>query len=653
MVQRGEQFPGYIIREIMDAPWNYNRYLAQDSSTGQWVIIRSLNRELNHTIELRLGYQDACRKYATAKADGIIPILEMGTSYTTGVYAVYPYRFSYLTFGEISSLIQKRSIEVGLTFYASILLDAVRILESIYPQKIEHYSILPSSVTVNQFGDVCVVDFVDAIMRRRFHFQTELSEKFDAPEWRRHENVGVESDIYAISALLYQSITGQFQPDEWEPRWMGMMDELDRAGIPGDSLGKLTEFFQKSLAERPQQRFQSYDQLAIALEQIVSACGEYVPREIRADILKHEFDEYPPNGLEDHTLDSDVINLISDVQSVVEVPCEDENRGMDVDESNKDRNYRIALDETLTIPMDSVHETKVVYKNIGNFRTINPSLRPGITASPLEILSRSRYQILDQLGTGGTGTVYKVLDTTLAEVLALKVLRPELVSDSAWLQRFKRELKITRDLEHAYILPAYHLEQLEGLYFFTMRYVDGKNLSEMIAEKEDLSLGLRLRILMQIAEGLVSAHDKGIIHRDLKPANIMIESESYHPYLMDFGIASAPDTQSLTVIGQGIGTPSYMAPEQSRGEHISTLADIYSYGILAYECLTYKLPFTGATAVSIYNAQQSNIFEPVRDINPNVPSSVADIISQCMQPELSKRPSSIRVIVDVFRSVLR
>jgi serine/threonine protein kinase len=200
-------------------------------------------------------------------------------------------------------------------------------------------------------------------------------------------------------------------------------------------------------------------------------------------------------------------------------------------------------------------------------------------------------------------------------------------------------------LEHAYILPAYHLEQLEGLYFFTMRYIQGKNLSEHLHESS-LPIMMSLRILTQVAEALVAAHDRGIIHRDLKPANIMIEDDTWHPYLMDFGIASMLDTPSVTIAGQGIGTPFYMAPEQSRGEAITLQADVYSFGVVCYECFTQRLPFTGPTAIAIYNAQMSGIFEPIRDINPNVPSSIAQLVESCLAPKASDRPSSMRIVLD-------
>lgn len=666
MHQRAGHFPGYTIRETWDSPCHYEWYLAtEDSVSKSWCIIQALSRELCHTVELRLYYQDACRAEAHVRVDGVLPIQEIGQSRTHGVYVVYPYRFPYLRVGEVAAEVARAHRKMTPCFCASVLLDAVRILDEASRQGLCHFGVLPHHILISRDGDVYVTGFIESAMRRRFHFDTELNEKFDAPEIRRHESVGVESDVYALGALLYQGITNAFQPDEWEPRWMGMMDVFDRAGIPGDSLSGMLQFFQRTLAERPSQRYGTYGALAQALEHVISELGSYVPCEVRADFLSGMFDDYPPAVPCEYR--SDVISLITGDFPTISGELSSGEYSTLNRESIERMSSRLGessgrtpgsspgratsgcmgMEDTLTSPSFDAPETRILHRSSGSFRTINPSLRADLCASPLEILARSRYQILDQLGSGGTGTVYKVLDTTLSEILALKVLRPELVADSAWLQRFKRELKITRDLEHANILQAYHLEQLEGLYFFTMRYIDGRNLSELLHEGP-LSLMMSLRILPQVAQALIAAHAHGVVHRDLKPANIMIENDSFHPYLMDFGIASAPDSQMLTIAGQGIGTPSYMAPEQSRGEPITILADVYSFGVMCYECFTQTLPFTGATAVAIYTAQQSGIFQPILSLNPRVPAGVARTIEACLSPRAFDRPANMGAVLESF-----
>lgn len=661
MHHRYGQFPGYTVREALDSPRHYEWYLATETSSQQWVTIKALSRDLCNVAELKLFFQDSCRQRAHVRVDGILPTREIGISRQLGVYVVYPYAFSSLSVGEMQAISATQKMPLTPAFCASVLLDAVRILDAAHQQNLCHYSLLPSDIFLSDKGETYVQGFVEAAMRRKFRLDTELGEKFSAPEVRRCDVASVQSDVYAIGALLYQGIVNELQPDEWEPCWMGMMDTLDRAQIPGDSLTTLMRFFQHTLAERPQQRYPSYAVLAQALEQFIAEIGDYTPPEVRIDMWGSQFDPYPP-VMTNEAPRSDVISLITgDFPSIspdLSTPNSGEQIVARLSNNLKKGSTPIShapsssssFDDTLTSNPYEAPETRVLHRSSASFRTISPNLRSTMPASPLEVLARTRYQILDQLGSGGTGTVYKVLDTTLSEILALKVLRPELVADASWLQRFKRELKVTRDLEHPNILQAYHLEQIDGLYFYTMRYIDGKNLSEILHEEgASLPLMMSLKILMQIAQALVSAHERGIIHRDLKPANIMIERESYHPFLMDFGIASAPDLQSLTIAGQGIGTPYYMAPEQSRGEPISILVDVYSFGVMAYECLTKKLPFTGATAIAIYTAQQSGVFVPLTELNPNVPPGIAKTIEACMAPKAADRPANMSAVVDGLR----
>ncbi|MBQ1926589.1 MAG: hypothetical protein II180_10795, partial [Proteobacteria bacterium] len=210
MFQRYGQFPGYTIQEKMDSPRYYERFLATENSDPRnWCVICCLNKELAGTAELRLCYQDACRHYAHYHLDGLFPVREMGMSRAYGFYIAYAYEFSVLSIGEISALCQHDKMRISPAFMMSVLLDAVRILDVAHANRLEHYGVLPPYIMLAPNGDVYVKGFVETAMRRRYHFETEMLEKFDAPEWRRHEAVGVESDVYAISAFLYQSLTNE------------------------------------------------------------------------------------------------------------------------------------------------------------------------------------------------------------------------------------------------------------------------------------------------------------------------------------------------------------------------------------------------------------------------------------------------------------
>ena len=610
------RFPGYHIDDKLQSASFIQRFLAHsEEPEAAQVVITCLSDQLKSMRELQLYFQDCARRQAHLKLDGLLPIREMGSSADNGFYIVQNW-LEAIDLEDIRRLQLTSTLLMEPAVSGSIIAAMVRILEKCHAKGLIHTSLQPHHVYIDRNGELYITGFIEAEMRRRFDLPVNHDPKWDCPEQRRGTELTAASDIYAIGMLFYRMLIRKAQPDEWEPQWMGLMMELSTEGIPGEALNRATEFFQHTLAERPQQRFASLEVLSHELAHLNSELGGEKPREVIADVLQPYF-PVPTVKAWTHT-----IELISDDQPCVEVPEEN-------------------AEQPVLAPSK---ETRVISRNGGDYRTLSPRLRQNIGISPLEILSRSRYQILEEIGSGGTGTVYKVLDTTLSEILALKVLRPELVNDAAWLQRFKRELKITRDLEHRNILPAYHLEQLEGLYFFTMRYVDGETLFDILHSRI-LSVSKALDILIGVGQALIAAHSHGIVHRDFKSANIMVERETEHPYLMDFGIALTPDNPGLTMAGQGIGTPSYMAPEQSRGEHIGPLADIYSFGIVCYEALTGRLPFTGPTTVAIYTAQISGIYAPLTDYNPEIPKPLVQLIGHCLQPIAENRPPSMEIVI--------
>ena len=187
------------------------------------MTIKALSRDLCNVAELKLFFQDSCRQRAHVRVDGILPTREIGISRQLGVYVVYPYAFSSLSVGEMQAISATQKMPLTPAFCASVLLDAVRILDAAHQQNLCHYSLLPSDIFLSDKGETYVQGFVEAAMRRKFRLDTELGEKFSAPEVRRCDVASVQSDVYAIGALLYQGIVNELQPDEWEPCWMGMM----------------------------------------------------------------------------------------------------------------------------------------------------------------------------------------------------------------------------------------------------------------------------------------------------------------------------------------------------------------------------------------------------------------------------------------------
>ncbi|MFH1314510.1 MAG: tetratricopeptide repeat protein [Candidatus Eisenbacteria bacterium] len=230
-----------------------------------------------------------------------------------------------------------------------------------------------------------------------------------------------------------------------------------------------------------------------------------------------------------------------------------------------------------------------------------------------------RYEILDVIGKGGMGWVYKAKDREIDRVVALKVIRQELAGDETIIKRFKDEIILARKVTHKNVLRIYDIAEAEGVKFMSMPFIEGKDLKTIITEQGPLDIDETVRIASQVLEALKSAHDAGVIHRDLKPQNIMIDQEGT-VCVADFGIAKSADAGGMTVTGQIIGTPEYMSPEQAEGKEVDYRTDLYSFGLVLYEMLTGDVPFK---ADSIISTLMLRLREP-----PRPPSTVRAEVPQ-------------------------
>ena len=251
-----------------------------------------------------------------------------------------------------------------------------------------------------------------------------------------------------------------------------------------------------------------------------------------------------------------------------------------------------------------------------------------------------RYQIIEELGKGGMGRVYKVLDKEVNAKVALKLIKPEIAADKRTIERFRNELKIARDITHKNVCRMYDLGKEEGAYFITMEYVSGEDLKSFIRRAGLLSAGKAMSIAAQVCDGLLEAHRLGVVHRDLKPQNIMIDKEG-NARIMDFGIARSLRAKGITGSGVMIGTPEYMSPEQVDGKEADQRADIYSLGVILYEMVTGRVPFEGDTPFSIGVKQKSEIPRPPIEINEQLPEDLNRVILMCMEKEREKRYQSV------------
>jgi len=252
------------------------------------------------------------------------------------------------------------------------------------------------------------------------------------------------------------------------------------------------------------------------------------------------------------------------------------------------------------------------------------------------ILFAGRYQIIEELGRGGMGRVYKAFDTKIQERIAVKIIRPEIAGDEKTIARFRNELKLARQITHRNVCRTHDLGDSGGTHYITMEYVAGENLQKIMRMTRPLSIGRAVDYARQIAEGLSEAHRLGVVHRDLKPQNIIID-EAGTAKIMDFGIARTVDAAGQTQEGMMIGTPEYMAPEQAEGKPADPRADIYALGIILYEMVAGQRPFSGDTPLSVALKQKAEVPQPPVEWNTQIPGALNALILKCLEKDKAKR----------------
>ena len=272
------------------------------------------------------------------------------------------------------------------------------------------------------------------------------------------------------------------------------------------------------------------------------------------------------------------------------------------------------------------------------------------------------YKILEKLGAGGQGTVYKAVDSKLGRTVVIKVLPEELLAKEANVKRFEREARLASSLDHPNICTIFDLNEIDGVHFIAMQYIPGRNVRQFVNGKP-LQLESALSISVKVADALAAAHAQGIIHRDIKAGNVMVTNKG-EVKVLDFGLAKLLDDDAartsgihhteLTEVGVPYGTATYAAPEQARGDRVDSRADIFSTGVLLYEMLTGTWPFRGQTAVDVRHAVLHEEPVPINIARPDpIPDRLQQIIDRALQKNPRDRYQQITEFRDDLRAVVR
>jgi serine/threonine protein kinase/tetratricopeptide (TPR) repeat protein len=247
-----------------------------------------------------------------------------------------------------------------------------------------------------------------------------------------------------------------------------------------------------------------------------------------------------------------------------------------------------------------------------------------------------RYEIIEELGQGGMGRVYRAHDTKLNEEVALKLIKPEIAADKRTVERFHNEIKNARKISHPNVCRTHDLGEEGKTLYLTMEYIRGEDLKSLLHRTKALTVGAAVSVGRQIAEGLAEAHKQGIVHRDLKPGNVMIDKDG-QAKIMDFGIARSLQGGGITGEGAIIGTPEYMSPEQVEGKPADARADIYALGIILFEMVTGQVPFEGETPFAIAVKHKSEPPPVPKKLAPQIPEGLSRLILKCLEKDKTRR----------------
>lgn len=277
---------------------------------------------------------------------------------------------------------------------------------------------------------------------------------------------------------------------------------------------------------------------------------------------------------------------------------------------------------------------------------VTPSSYPGA-------LGRlGQYELLQVLGRGGMGTVFKAYDPSLHRVVAIKLLAPHLAHNPVARKRFVREAQAAAAVSHDHVVTIHAIDEIAEQPAIVMQYIQGRSLQQKLDAEGPLPLNEILRIGLQTAAGLAAAHAQGLVHRDVKPANILLENGVQRVRLTDFGLARTVDDYALTASGVIAGTPQYMSPEQAQGDAVTPRSDLFSLGCVMYAMCTGNSPFRASTAMGVLKKVCEASPRPIRDVNPEVPDWLCEIIDRLLAKDCTQRFSTAREVAELLEKWL-
>ena len=258
-----------------------------------------------------------------------------------------------------------------------------------------------------------------------------------------------------------------------------------------------------------------------------------------------------------------------------------------------------------------------------------------------------RYKLIDYLGQGGMSLVYRAIDIRTGHSVAIKILKSEYNNDIEFLERFQREAHAAGRMSHHNIVNLLDVGTEGEFRYLVLEYINGNTLKDIIKEKGALNPNTAIQITIRILSALEHAHENGIIHRDIKPQNVLVNTNG-HIKVADFGIARITNTKTISKKDMVIGSVHYSSPEQARGNVVQTTSDIYSTGIVLYEMLTGRVPFTGDNPVTVAMQQVNALPPPIRELNPSIHPAIASVVMKALEKSPQKRFQSAREMADAL-----